>query len=88
MSGDVLWWHLATVWTNIDRERASPSKRQLKYSTFRLKKQEIIPKSTHPAKPPQNGGFLDFWARMWYGGDATLAHFEKSAAEFDEKVIE
>jgi hypothetical protein len=28
--GDVLCWHSATVWTNIDRERASPSKRRIK----------------------------------------------------------
>jgi len=25
--GDVFCWHLVTVWINIDRERASPSKR-------------------------------------------------------------
>jgi hypothetical protein len=33
--GDVFCWHLGTVWINIDRERASPSKRRLQYSIFR-----------------------------------------------------
>ncbi len=32
--GDVLCWHLATVWINIDRERASPSKRHIQCTKF------------------------------------------------------
>lgn len=40
----VLCWHLATVWINIDRERASPSKRHHQYIKFKLKVKQKVDK--------------------------------------------
>lgn len=42
--GNVFCWHLATVWINIDRERASPSKRQFNNSIKISVKQGVVEK--------------------------------------------